>query len=62
MDILYRWSCPFVFHLIVFSAGKEGEGRGNMEGEREGTQKRSSQKNGPILGFLKYNQKYQVEV
>jgi hypothetical protein len=44
MDILYRWSCPFVFHLIVFSAGKEGEGRGNTEGEARGLKKKLTEK------------------
>jgi hypothetical protein len=41
MDILYRWSCPFVFHLIVFSAGKEGErrGRGGKDSKKKLTEK-----------------------
>jgi len=51
-----------VMPFCIQSHFKEGAGRGNMEGEREGTQKRSSQKNGPILGFLKYNQNYKAEV
>jgi hypothetical protein len=61
MDILYRWSCPFVFHLIVSLLVRRGRGGEDGRGS-EGTQKRSSQKNGPILGFLKYNQNYKAEV